>query len=137
MGESFDSRDSNGMSHGNSSGLFRTTCPDTSGLTTGSASKSNFSGKGSYTHLREASCRITGPVSSHGTRTLTPTRSDTSSRYTGKFAGRGAWMTGTHVPVPPTGTKKQANGLGLCSFLPFRDLGQDQFTVNLLDRLVA
>jgi hypothetical protein len=41
------------------------------------------------------------------------------------------------VLFPPTGTKKQANGFGLCSFLPFRDLGQDQFTVNLLDRLVA
>ena len=98
---------------------------------------SDFSGKSSHTQFRETSCRITGPVSSHGTGTLTPTRRDTSSRYTGKITGSGAWLTGTRVPVPPTGTKKQANGLGLCSFLPFRDLGQDQFTVNLLDRLVA
>jgi hypothetical protein len=98
---------------------------------------SDFSGKGSHTQFREASCQITGPVSSHGTGISTTTRANTSSRYTGKFAGSGAWMTGTRVPVPPTGTKKQANGLGLCSFLPFRDLGQDQFTVNLLDRLVA
>jgi hypothetical protein len=98
---------------------------------------SHFSGKGSHTPFRETSCQITGPVSSHGTGTLTPTRRDASSRYAGKFSGSGAWSTGTRVPVPPTGTKKQANGFGLCSFSPFRDLGEDQFTVNLLDRLVA
>jgi hypothetical protein len=98
---------------------------------------SDFSGKGSHTQFREASCQITGPVSSHGTGTLTLTRRDTSSRYTGKITGSGACVTGTRVLFPPTGTKKQANGFGLCSFSPFRDLGEDQFTVNLLDRLVA
>jgi hypothetical protein len=98
---------------------------------------SHFSGKSSHTQFREASCQITGPVSSHGNGISTTTRRNTSSRYTGKITGSGACVTGTHMPVPPTGTKKQANGLGLCSFLPFRDLGQDQFTVNLLDRLVA
>jgi len=67
---------------------------------------SDFSGKSSHTQFRETSCQITHSASFHGTGISTTTRRDASSRYAGKFAGSGAWSTGTRVPVPPTGTKK-------------------------------
>jgi hypothetical protein len=54
---------------------------------------SDFSGKGSHTQFRETSCRITHPASFHGNGISTTTRRDTSSRYAGKFAGGGVWMT--------------------------------------------
>lgn len=67
---------------------------------------SDFSGKSSHTQFREASCQITHPASFHGIVISTTTRRDTSSRYTGKITRSGACVTGTHMPLPPTGTKK-------------------------------
>ena len=72
----------------------------------GSTGMSDFSGKSSHTQFREASCQITHPASFHGNGISTTTRRDTSFRYTGKITRSAACVTGTLMPVPPTGTKK-------------------------------